>query len=337
MVRWIVLAWAGAGCAGSDAPVADGAALDGAADEQPPAEGGAMDLPLDETPTPMGGASQALGLIADAYGVGRVRCPIGGVGTSMRQWGTHRDQVDSLGASLRLHQDPYAEAPWSPLFDKAYIEKGWVTLLAAPGSTSGHVRSVKKTIHITWPEAMAGEVVVCTEARVVPPRPVSGAFEFKGTERAFLFGCGVDRKLMEDGEWAGDATVPCTLWAWGTDGTGTAPQRIEPGAEPIRVDLKLELEPMRGPDGKFTEAGLDKLMVVAKAEVADLETTLAMLDEILADPDITPGVAPHRSNAPRSAGAPGRDSGDHRAPQRPLGARQGGHQDCRTRARTARR
>lgn len=243
---------------------------------------------LAKGPPAPGPFTRAFAAVAAAEQVALVRCPVHGGGKVRLHWGTPRDELRVKGPLLTMEIDPAGEPPWDPVFDLTVSEDGWVPLLAPLGSTGGMVRAGPRTLKMTWPAATAGAPVICTAVEEVPVRVLKG--RVTGSDaRMGVFGCSDEPvEVGKDGTFVVDARVPCSAVINGVGVVGDR-VRVEPGAEPLVVELTVRPDTLQREDRTWTAEGREAANAALARVEADLKASDALLDrlaqELASDPD----------------------------------------------------
>ncbi|MEQ1568627.1 MAG: hypothetical protein ABMA64_23515 [Myxococcota bacterium] len=278
MRSWI-MAVVCAGCTGTTAEPSG----PGAPTQQPPAEAASAEAELlAKGPTELGPAGLVATKLAEKYGVGVVRCPLAGNGRARQIYGNERDQLRQMGVLWASEIDPATAPPWDPLFDEVTSENGWVTLLAAPGTTHAWVTTKASTLAYEFPAAVAGGSVTCTSAHPVRPRMVRGKVIGEARD-AYVVPCTGDKppQVGGDGTFIATATVPCRLWI---EAPAARSKKVDvtEGAEPLELELTIERDPLQNDDRSWSPAGRKLLADMVARERERNTATESVIDEVFA-------------------------------------------------------
>lgn len=247
-----------------------------------PLAGNAADVALLAQPPPAPGpAARALAAVAEHFNVGLVRCPLADGGRVRQLFGNERDQLWSNGPTWALEIDPAGEPSWDVLFDAVVSDAGWVTALVMPGWTNTFVATRDRVVQYTFPPAVAGQTVVCTQVEDVPFRIVRGRVEGEVAPLTAVFPClEQPAQVARDGSFAVQLPVPCRMWVEG-GGARSEKTRIEPGDEPVELTLHLSPDPLQTADRQWTKAGIaaaEPLLVAIDQRYLALEAWFPTLE-----------------------------------------------------------
>ena len=218
--------------------------------------------------------------IAKAHGVGIGRCALRGAGRVIRKHGTIRDHVFKIGPKMMVELDD--EIPWNPIYDEVVSADDWVTVLVQPGATQAFVEVGDRMVGFTFPPAVAGDTVVCTNVQTVAPRVVRGKVPGRESPMVAL-GCTEEGvRVAKDGTFVVEADTPCSLWVETRDGFRTDPVRIEPGDGKLDLgDLEVRPDGLQNVDRTWTDAGRASLQQIVDDSAVQTPKQLALLSTLM--------------------------------------------------------
>jgi hypothetical protein len=236
-------------------------------------------------PPEVGPANKVVEKVAAYYNVGLARCPMAGGGRARQLYGTERDHLFDLGPLWEMEWDPATAPPWDPLFDEVSGEQDWLSLLAVPGTTKAWIGTRTFEIAYTFPPAVAGQTVVCTEAHRVKPREVKGSVKGDGPlpTATLVVGCSDQAtKVAPDGTFVATVTPPCTLWAEAPT-FRSQKVRVEEGADPLELQLALAPDTLQNADRSWSDEGKAEAEEVLQRQSDRYSATAALLQQLAPD------------------------------------------------------